>query len=400
MNAVANATQPWAWPWSMSAWRRALDSLDTLHHGLLITGQSGIAKREFGLALCQALLCEAPVTSGAQPGACGECRNCFLFNAGTHPDFHALTTEREWRDGRLKLVAAYCDRYQDIAAREKRANPSRVIPIDQVRRLIDNFHARAHTAARKVALILPADRMNINAANALLKLLEEPPDESILILLTATPGYLPATIRSRCFQIAIAPPDFEAAREWLRGRLVDGGGDPPRHPRSPLSGGGDGGGDGDVAGDGDGDAGAKAAKVSDADLSAAERALSSAGPVDVLQMHADGFLQHHAQLANDLNQLMAGKVGALEIAAQWSKHDFARTLDYLHRFSADLAKTACGAGDNPDITRPARPLSPANLFKFYEQIGNYRKISREPLNEQLALEELLLALREALIARR
>jgi len=409
MNA---AEKPWAWPWSEAAWQRTIGSLDTLHHGLLITGQPGIAKREFGLALAHALLCEAPGANGANGaiGACGACHNCTLFAAATHPDFHVLTTEREWRDGRLKLVAAYCDRYQDIAARDKRANPSRVIPIDQVRHLIEQFHAHAHTAKRKVALLMPADRMNINAANALLKLLEEPPADSVLILVSATPGYLPATIRSRCFQIAIPPPHADTAREWLRARLAEDGG-----------GGGDGDGDaGDGAGDGDGDAGdgdaaasaasktaAKAAKV---DFAAIDRALANAGPVDVLQMHADGFLQRHAQLSGDFGRLVAGQAGALELAAQWAKHDFARVLDWMYHLSAALIKTACGlgAGDDrggdpgidPRIDLRSRPLSPAKLFKLYDQIGHYRKISREPLNEQLAMEELLLALREALSRRK
>lgn len=401
MNA---AEKPWAWPWSEAAWQRTLGSLDTLHHGLLITGQPGIAKREFGLALAHALLCETPGANGAI-GACGACHNCTLFAAATHPDFHVLTTEREWRDGRLKLVAAYCDRYQDIAARDKRANPSRVIPIDQVRHLIEQFHAHAHTAKRKVALLMPADRMNINAANALLKLLEEPPADSVLILVSATPGYLPATIRSRCFQIAIPPPHADTAREWLRARLAEGGG---------------GGGDG---GDGDGDGGAgddfadaadsaasktaskTAAKAAKVDFAAIDRALANAGPVDVLQMQRDGFLQRHAQLSGDFGRLVAGQAGALELAAQWAKHDFARVLDWMHHLSAALIKTACGlgadlGGGDPGIDLRSRPLSPAKLFKLYDQIGHYRKISREPLNEQLAMEELLLALREALSRRK
>ena len=240
-----------------------------------------------------------------------------------------------------------------------------------------------------------------------------------MILVSATPGYLPATIRSRCFQIAIPPPHADTARAWLRGRLAEGGG-----------GGGDGGdGDGDAGGDGDGGAGddsadaadsaasaasktaaAKAAKV---DFAAIDRALANAGPVDVLQMQRDGFLQRHAQLSGDFGRLVAGQAGALELAAQWAKHDFARVLDWMHHLSAALIKTACGlgAGDrgggggsdpgiDPRIDLMARPLSPAKLFKLYDQIGHYRKISREPLNEQLAMEELLLALREALSRRK
>ncbi|MDD9875576.1 MAG: hypothetical protein OXU22_08605 [Gammaproteobacteria bacterium] len=346
-----------AWPWAQPAWERTLASLGALHHGLLITGPPGIAKREFALALSQTLLCADPASGR---GACGRCRNCKLFNAATHPDFHVLTTEREWRDGRLRLTAEYCNRYQDISAREKRANPGQVISVDQVRLLIERFHAHAHTALRKIALLMPADRMNINAANALLKLLEEPPAHSVLILVSAVPGYLPATIRSRCFQIKIPPPDLDTARAWLCGQM----------PEAPPE--------------------ARAE---------AEKALSSSGPADVLQMHADGFLLHQARLLRDTARLANGQADALELAAQWIRHDFLRVLDFLHRLSGDLIKYACGVGGQAPLELRSRPLSTGKMFALYEQIGWYRKIAREPLNEQLAMEELLLALRDALAAR-
>jgi len=345
-----------AWPWAQGAWERILASFEALHHGLLITGPPGIAKREFALALSQALLCADP----AGGGACGRCRNCKLFNAATHPDFHVLITEREWRDGRLPLTAQYCNRYQDISAREKRAKPGQVISVDQVRLLIERFHAHAHTAARKVALLMPADRMNINAANALLKLLEEPPAHSFLILVSAVPGYLPATVRSRCLQIKIPPPDLDTAHAWLRGQM----------PEAPPE--------------------ARAE---------AEKALSNSGPVDVAQMHADGFLLHQGRMLRDTARLANGQVGALELADRWMSHDFPRVLDFLHRLSGDLIKYACGAGGQAPVELPARPLSPGGLFALYEQVGRYRKIAREPLNEKLAMEVLLLALRAALAAR-
>lgn len=334
------------YPWTQPAWERTAGAINTLHHGLLLTGVPGIAKREFAVALSQLLLCADP-TDHRQP--CGQCQNCVLFRAGTHPDFHVLITETEWRDGRVDLLAKYCDRYQDISARDKRANPGKVIPVDQVRLLIERFCTHAHIAARKVALIVPADRMNTNAANALLKLLEEPPDNSILILVSATPGYLPATIRSRCFQIGIPLPADEDATAWLRDHM------------------------------------------SAADAARAIR-LSNGGPMDALTMHNDGFLQLQDQFLQGITELAKGKTGALELAARFTQHDFLQVLDWLHRFNCEMIKENSGAaGPNPGGPNLAR-LSAENMFTLYDKIGRYRKIARDQLNEQLAMEELVLTL--------
>ncbi len=352
MNANIDIAQ---FPWTQSAWERTASTLDTLHHGLLITGVAGIAKREFAVALGQLLLCESPT---AQRQSCGQCRNCALFNAGTHPDFHVLTTETEWRDGRMALLAKYCDRYQDIGARDKRANPGRVIPVDQVRLLIERFYAHAHIATRKIALIVPADRMNINAANALLKLLEEPPANSILILLSATPGYLPATIRSRCFQIALTLPDHVSASAWLGTHM-------------PA---------------------ADATRVLH---------LSNGGPLDALQMYKDGILQMQDQFLRGITDLASGKTSALDLAARLKAHDFMHVLDWLHRFNCEMIKGICGinTADSRTISRlnPAR-LSAEKVFALYDKIGNYRRIAREQLNEQLAMEELMLELQNVVRA--
>lgn len=342
------------YPWTQPAWERTAGALDTLHHGLLITGVPGIAKREFAMALGQLLLCgNSADDQRRQP--CGQCQNCALFLAGTHPDFHVLATELEWRDGRVDLIAKYCDRYHDIGAREKRANPGKVIPVDQVRLLIERFSTHAHSATRKVALIVPADRMNTNAANALLKLLEEPPANSILMLVSATPGYLPATIRSRCFQIGIPLPTAEAAAAWLGGHM------PAADGLRVLR-------------------------------------LSNAGPVEALKMYNDGFLQLQDKFQLGVTELANGKTGALELAGRLKQHDFLQVLDWLHRFSCEMIKEGCGEASDGHGQRGLNPrrLSAEKMFALYDKIGYYRKSAREQLNEQLAMEELMLVLQQVI----
>ena len=360
---------PGEFPWTRDAWTRATADPNSLHHGLLITGAPGAAKREFAFSLCQLLLCENPIEktaaekSGEKTAAkipCNQCRNCKLFRAGTHPDFHMLTTELEAREGRIALAAQYCERYQDAAARERRAKPGKVIAVDQVRLLIERFSMHAHTSARKVALLMPADRLNINAANALLKLLEEPPANSFLILLSALPGKLPATVRSRCMRIPAAAPQPDAAAEWLRMRL----------PKN------------------------------DAELAPMLLEAAGGGPLDALKLHAGGFLELQAQFLRDISAMMRGAASALDVAAKFAKHDFPHFVDWLQRVCCGVIRSNAGAGETGG---PAAQLgvrrgqfAPEALFNLYDRIGYYRGIAREPLNEQLAVEELTLALRRAL----
>ena len=354
---------PGEFPWTRDAWTRATADPNSLHHGLLITGAPGAAKREFAFSLCQLLLCENPAEKSSAKIPCNQCRNCKLFRAGTHPDFHMLTTELEAREGRIALAAQYCERYQDAAARERRAKPGKVIAVDQVRLLIERFSMHAHTSARKVALLMPADRLNINAANALLKLLEEPPANSFLILLSALPGKLPATVRSRCMHIPAAAPQPDAAAEWLRMRL----------PKN------------------------------DAELAPMLLEAAGGGPLDALKLHADGFLELQAQFLRDISAMMRGAASALDVAAKFAKHDFPHFVDWLQRVCCGVIRSNAGAAPSGQAGGPAAQLgvrrgqfAPEALFNLYDRIGYYRGIAREPLNEQLAVEELTLALRRAL----
>lgn len=157
------------YPWLAPAWRRLQEarSRGQLAHALLLRGRAGFGKRQFAEDLIKSLLCSSPREDF---GACGACRDCSLLAAATHPDL-------------LRVVPA---------------EPGKGILVDAVRELGHFFTLRSHYGAAKVALIEPADAMNRAAANALLKLLEEPPAGACLILVADRAERLPATIRSRC----------------------------------------------------------------------------------------------------------------------------------------------------------------------------------------------------------
>ena len=175
---------PAPFPWQSNQWQRLFVQLqgDRLAHAYLLTGEKGLGKHAFAIAAAQLLLCERPDDTQA----CGSCRSCELFAAGTNPDLMTIEPEN-----------------------------SQVIKIDQVRELSDFSVKTSHGNRRKVLILDQADALNINAANALLKTLEEPPGSTVLFLITATPAKLLATIRSRCQRIVFAPPDVLTAQEWL-----------------------------------------------------------------------------------------------------------------------------------------------------------------------------------------
>lgn len=172
-------------PWQGDIWARFNQQLSggQLPHALLLAGPKGIGKARLALALSRLLLCSAP--SGGLN--CGECHACRLSATGSHGDLRWLQPE----------------------------DKSRVIKIDQVRAAVAFANQTANFGLRKVLVFCPADSMNTNAANALLKSLEEPPADTHLILSCDRLHGVPATIRSRCQIVKLAQPADAASITWL-----------------------------------------------------------------------------------------------------------------------------------------------------------------------------------------
>ena len=185
-----------------------------LPHALMIQGPAGIGKGQFAIEIVASLVCDAPVLSQQTVSACGQCRNCTMFHSGNHPDFHFVSTELYVKDNTAASLS-YAERYLEDPAKRAKRKPRRVISVEQIRQLINDFAFSHHSAKHKVALIQPADAMNSNAANALLKLLEEPNPDSVLILVCDNIAALPLTIRSRCISIQVKIPAIDQSVSWL-----------------------------------------------------------------------------------------------------------------------------------------------------------------------------------------
>ena len=172
-------------PWQTQAWQQLHQQIqnDQLPHAILIAGMADTGKNRMALALARLLLCHTP-----QAGHnCGNCHACQMSKVGSHGDFRWLEPEGK----------------------------SRVIKVDQIREVVNFGTKTASLGQRKVIVFSPAENMNANAANALLKSLEEPARDTYLILVSHRLHGLPATIRSRCQQMRLPPPTQTQSIDWL-----------------------------------------------------------------------------------------------------------------------------------------------------------------------------------------
>ncbi|MHC6224719.1 DNA polymerase III subunit delta' [Pseudomonas sp. X10] len=177
-----------AFPWQQALWQQ-LAGRSQHAHAYLLHGPQGIGKRALAERLMARLLCLQP--QGLD--ACGQCKSCLLLKAGSHPDNFILEPEEA----------------------------DKPIKIDQVRDLVSFVVQTAQQGGRKVVLIEPVEAMNINASNALLKSLEEPSGDTVLLLVSHQPSRLLPTIKSRCQQVACPQPSLAQSKTWLATALPD-----------------------------------------------------------------------------------------------------------------------------------------------------------------------------------
>ena len=178
--------------------------VERLPHALLIHGPAGIGKRALAEHFAQFLLCESPWSE--RP--CHRCDACRWFVAGNHPDVRWLEPEAI-----AKPVVIEGD--EEVGAGSRSAKPSLEIKVEQVRALADFLNIGSHRGRHRIALVHPAEDMNLHAANSLLKSLEEPPAGAVFVLVSHRPTRLLATIRSRCVGLPMGLPERAEAEAWL-----------------------------------------------------------------------------------------------------------------------------------------------------------------------------------------
>jgi DNA polymerase-3 subunit delta' len=199
-------------PWNAPVLDSLRSRLETLPHALLIHGPKGIGKLALAERVAQLILCEA---ADVARRPCGGCEGCRWFSAGSHPDFRRVEPE-----ALAPAPEADAEDAPAVAEPAKKGKPSQVIKVEQVRALGDFLNVGSHRGRRRVALVHPAEEMNPNAANALLKGLEEPPGRAMFILVAHRPARLLPTIRSRSVAVPVPVPERGPALEWLAAQGV------------------------------------------------------------------------------------------------------------------------------------------------------------------------------------
>ena len=181
------------YPWHESAWRQLAAQWNNRPNAWLLTGRRDTGKTAFARHLAQALLCEQPQ---AEHQPCGNCPSCHLFAQGSHPDYYELAPE--------------------LPAEGESARKLLQIKIDAVRAVLSPLLQSSVRGGLRVVLVQPAETMNTQAANALLKMLEEPPASVVFLLVTHNKDRLLPTIKSRCRPFLLPAPSAEEALGYLK----------------------------------------------------------------------------------------------------------------------------------------------------------------------------------------
>jgi len=316
-----------AYSWQQDVMRRLEQQMaeNRLPHALMLTGPQGVGKAHLARVLAQRLLCQAPKTGSA----CGKCHACGLLRAATHPDLHQLVPE----------------------------DPGKAIKIDAVRELTQRLVGHAQQSGYKLVIVEPAEAMNSNAANALLKTLEEPADDTLLILVSHKPASVLPTIRSRCQLCPLPLPARDRVLPWL----------------TPL--------------------------VAHNSLSADQLLdLARGAPLRALAFLEGEVLERHQQIERDFIALCGQKLTAMNLADQWQKNDLTLILEWLLNWVYDLARWQQGLAlpgfqALPETLQARlRAVPAALLHRYLEKLLRVKQqwLSGANPNKQLLLEELLL----------
>jgi DNA polymerase-3 subunit delta' len=316
--------------WHSGVWQKLTQDLQNVPHAILIHGPKGVGKLALGKAFTQLLLCEK---RGAGR-ACGSCNACHWLAQGNHPDFRLVQPEA-LELAEIAEEGAEVDR--DTPARK--AKPSLEIKVEQVRELGDFLHVGSHRGARRITLIHPAEAMNPNAANALLKALEEPPPAAIFLLVSHDPARLLPTVRSRCVRVAVPAPPQAVALAWM---TASGVAEP-------------------------------------------ERWLAYAGgaPLFALELAAG------ERSADRMHLMQALELGNLDRITTNDRESLELLAEVLQRRALDLALSAATGASRFQPGLRAAPASAARWLAFAREMGRNRVLARRPLNPRLFGAELL-----------
>ena len=322
-------------PWLSGAQQRlrAALALGRMPHSLLLLSTPGLGAELLGSWITALALC---ASSDRRP--CGVCASCQLLRSDSHPDSHVVRLEED----------------------------AQQIKVDQIRGLIESLSLKSYRGGYKVGVIEGAEALNANGANAFLKTLEEPTADTLLILIAAPNHRLPATVASRCLRLALSPPPSDVAVEWLERRAPDNGVNAAR-------------------------------KSWDAALS-----LAGGAPLAAAQLDADAVAELDADMLRSLSEVAARSADATLVAERWMRSNPILRITWLENWITRRIRECIAARTSDQsaerVRLPAALLKPKirALFELLDAARDFRRLASTGMNQQLALEALLLGGRTAL----
>ena len=302
-----------AYPWQDSLWQQMAGRAQHAH-AYLLHGPAGIGKRALAERLMASLLCKQPV--GLE--ACGSCKSCSLLAAGSHPDNYILEPEEA----------------------------DKAIKVDQVRELVNFVVQTAQLGGRKVVLVEPVESMNVNAANALLKSLEEPSGNTILLLVSHQSSRLLPTIRSRCVQQACPLPSEVMSLEWLAKALPECS-DTER--RELLT-------------------------------------LAAGSPLAAVKLQAQGVREQRAAVVEGVKKLLKREISATQLAESWNAIPLLLLFDWFCDWSSLILRY--------QLTQDEAGLGLEDMRKVLQYLAQ-----KTPQDKVLAIQDWILAQRQKVLGK-
>ena len=335
-------------PWQDEVWQVLTRNKVSMGHALLLKGKKGIGKLGFARSLAKFLLCE-DLSSESQ--VCGNCPSCRWFEQDGHPDLYLIEPEAlSELSGEIKGKTA-SDNKDKLSSTKLKKKLSKQISVAQIRSLSDVINMSSHRSGYKIVLVHPAEAMNVAAANALLKNLEEPPPQTLFFLVTHRPHDLLPTIRSRCRQVAMPVPSFSLAIKWLEQQGIKD----------------------------------------------AQGSLAAVGyaPLAALEYNDSEYYLGYESFINNISMLKS--FNPLLLAEELQKSDLPTTVNWLQKWCYDLmsfrttGKIRYHLSMQTRIAELVLKIDPLQLSGYLRNLIDMQRLAHHTLNPRLFLEEVLIS---------
>ena len=318
------------YPWHQTTWDKfsLARSQNHLPHALLLTGDSGIGKLHLANAMVKSLLCLSPLNNEQDNikkneqnkqlpyQACNHCQACKTYDSGANPDYLKI----ELLEGKQQIV------------------------VDQIRQLSKFLNYTSSFNGNRVILLNPVERMNRNAANSLLKSLEEPSRNTIIVLITAELNQLIPTIKSRCQLLSVIKPNKNEALQWLNDIKPD-----QINHEIALE-------------------------------------IANGKPLQAIEI-TEQDINNREMLATDIFELLEERESITVIAKKWESFDLSTIIDWQLRWIQNYIQNNCTL--TKTHLKIKEKIDTPKQWQLYQQLINQKQLVHTSVNSLIFVENML-----------